>query len=345
MMKRVGFIFEKIIDKDNILWAIDNSARGKRKRKNVQRVLENAEKCAEEIQEMLSKKTYQPAEYFEEVIWDVSNKKERVIYKPKYYPDQVIHWCLIQQIEFILRRGMYYYSCASIPGKGIHFALKAVKKWLKNDRKHTKYCVQMDIRKFYPSIDQEILKGLFRKKIKDQDTLWLIDRIVDSHAPGLPIGNYTSQWFSNFYLGGFDHYVKSLGVKYYVRYMDDLCLFGNNKKKLHGIRRRIEEYLNEVLHLKVKDNWQLYRVDVRGVDFVGYRIFRDYCLLRNRTALRIARRMRRIAVKENMSYQDATSIMSYLGWLKHSNTYNFTQKHILSRWKMEGIKEVIRRGC
>ena len=344
-MKRVGFIFERIVDKDNILRAIDNSSRGKKKRRNVRRVLDNADKCAAEIQEMLMGKTYQPAKYWEEKIWDGANKKERVIYKPKYYPDQVIHWCLIQQIEFILRRGMYYYSCASIPGKGIHFALKAVKKWLKKDRKHTKYCLQMDIRKFYPSIDREILKELFRKKIKDQDTLWLIDTIIDSHEPGLPIGNYTSQWFSNFYLEGFDHYVKSLGVKYYVRYMDDFCLFGNNKKKLHGVREKIMNYLSEVLHLKVKDNWQLYRVDVRGVDFVGYRTFRDYCLLRNTTALRIGRRMRKIKGKAVMSYHDAAAIMSYLGWLKHGNTYNFTQKHILSWVEIEGVKEVIRRGC
>ncbi len=140
----------------------------KKRRRNVRRVLDNADKCAAEIQEMLMGKTYQPAKYWEEKIWDGgANKKERVIYKPKYYPDQVIHWCLIQQIEFILRRGMYYYSCASIPGERDSFCIKSGKEMVKKkDRKHTKYCLQMDIRKFYPSIDREILKELFRKRLR-----------------------------------------------------------------------------------------------------------------------------------------------------------------------------------
>ncbi|MDD2433389.1 MAG: RNA-directed DNA polymerase, partial [Clostridia bacterium] len=173
-----------------------------------------------------------------------------------------------------------------------------------------KYCVKMDIRKFYPSIDQEVLKKQFRRKIKDKDTLWLIDTIIDSHKQGLPIGNYTSQWFSNFYLEGFDHYVKEvLGVKYYIRYMDDFCLFGNNKKKLHQARKKVEQYLNEVLHVQVKGNWQLFRVDDRGVDFVGYRIFRDYCLLRKSTALRISRRMRKIRAGEEIEYKDAAALI------------------------------------
>jgi RNA-directed DNA polymerase len=344
-VKRKGFIFQKICEKDNIVRAIYNSSKGKKKRRNVRRILKKSDCYAQEIQEMLMKKTYVPSGYQEEKIWDGANKKERIIYKPKYYPDQVIHWCLMQQIEPIIRRGMYYYNCASIPGRGIHYALQAVKKWLWEDRKHTKYCVKMDIKKFYPSIDQEVLKGQFRRKIKDKDTLWLIETIIDSHEQGLPIGNYTSQWFSNFYLEGFDHYVKEvLGVKYYIRYMDDFCLFGNNKKKLHRARVEVEKYLNEVLHVQVKDNWQLFRVDDRGVDFVGYRIFRDYCLLRKTTSLRIARRMRKIRASEEMSYRDAAAIMSYLGWLKHGNAYNFTQKHISSVWEIEDIKEAIRQG-
>lgn len=274
--------------------------------------------------------------------WNNGVVKERIIYKPRYYPDQIIHWCLMQQIEEIIKRGMYCYCCASIPGRGIHYALKAVKKWLREDRKHTKYCVKMDIVKFYPSVDKEVLKEQFRRKIKDHDTLWLIDTIIDSHQQGLPIGNYTSQWFSNFYLEGFDHYVKeTLGVKYYVRYMDDFCLFGNNKKKLHQARKKAEQYLNEVLHVRVKDNWQLFRVDDRGVDFVGYRTFRDYCLLRKSTSLRIARRSRKIRARGKPVFKDAAAVMSYRGWLKHSNAHNFMRKHLLTVGKTQKLKQII----
>jgi RNA-directed DNA polymerase len=194
-----------------------------------------------------------------------------------------------------------------------------------------------------PACSSGLLIAPLRRKIKDKDTLWLIDTIIDSHKQGLPIGNYTSQWFSNFYLEGFDHYVKkALGVKYYIRYMDDFCLFGNNKKKLHRARVEVEKYLNEVLHVQVKDNWQLFRVDDRGVDFVGYRIFRDYCLLRKSTALRISRRMRKIRASEEIRYKDAAAVMSYWGWLKHCHAYNFTQKHLATVGEMEEIKEVIR---
>jgi RNA-directed DNA polymerase len=113
---------------------------------------------------------------------------------------------------------------------------------------------------------------------------------------------------------------------------------------LHQARIKVEQYLNDVLHVQVKDNWQLFRVDDRGVDFVGYRIFRDYCLLRKTTSLRIARRMRKTRASDEISYRDAAAIMSYLGWLKHCNAYNFTQKHLAPVGEIKDIKEVIRQG-
>ena len=136
----------------------------------------------------------------------------------------------------------------------------------------------MDISKFYPSIDNEILKQMLRRKIKDEDCLYLIDSIIDSNA-GLPIGNYTSQWFSNFFLQGLDHYIKEkLGVKYYVRYVDDLILLGGNKKKLHATRKAISEYLNNI-GLRLKDDWQVFKVNNRAIDFLGFRFFRKKTIL------------------------------------------------------------------
>ena len=190
-----------------------------------------------------------------------------------------------------------------------------------------------------------MLKGQFRRKIKDEDTLWLIDTIIDSINKGLPIGNYTSQWFSNFYLEVFDHYVKEeLKAKYYVRYMDDICLFSNNKKKLHKARKQVEQYLQEVLHVQVKDNWQLFRVDDRGIDFVGYRTFRDHYLLRKKTSLRIARKARKIRTSEEIIYHDAAVVMSYLGWLKHCNAHNFVCRYIFPVGKEKKLKKKIREG-
>ena len=181
-MKRIGYIYNDICDIENIKEAILKASKGKRKRSNVQKVLKNIDYYAEQIQIMLKNKTYNPSPYQEDLIKETSNNKERVIFKPKYYPDQIVHWCLMLKLSPIIMKGMYYYNCGSIPGRGIHYAHDAVKKWLKNDRKHTKYCVKIDITKFYPNIDKEILKPLFRKRIKDRDTLWLIDTIIDSNA-------------------------------------------------------------------------------------------------------------------------------------------------------------------
>src|SRR5690606_12549309 len=133
----------------------------------------------------------------------------------------------------------------------------ALRKWLDNDTKNTKYCLKMDVKKFYPSINNAILKRMFRNKIKGKNCLWLIDTIIDSNE-GQPIGYYTSQWFANFFLEELDHLIKEkLGVKYYIRYVDDLVLLGPNKKKLHKVRNVVEQYLHSI-GLRIKENWQVF---------------------------------------------------------------------------------------
>lgn len=179
-MKRIGNIYEKIIDIENVKKAILLASRGKKDRNSVIRVNNSIDDYAMEIQNMLKNKTYKPSKYIEMKIHDGTRKKGRVIYKPRFYPDQIIHWCLMQQIEPILMRGMYQFCCASIKGRGILYAQKHIKKILVKDRKNTKYCLKLDVKKFYPSIDKQILKRKFMRVIKDRDTLDLIDLIIDS---------------------------------------------------------------------------------------------------------------------------------------------------------------------
>ena len=242
-MKRVGYIYNKICSIDNIKEAIINSSKGKRDQRRVKIVINNIDYYAAQIRDMLINKTYEPSPYIVKIVNDGPSQKTRTISKPRYYPDQIIHWALMQQIQSIVMRGMYAYTCGSVPGRGTSYGQKALRKWLDTDRRNTKYCLKMDIRKFYPSVNNGILKAAFRRKIKDPDCLWLIDIIIDS-AQGLPIGNYTSQWFANFILEGLDHYIKErLGVKYYIRYVDDLVLLGSNKRKLHKVRRAVDAYL------------------------------------------------------------------------------------------------------
>lgn len=248
----------------------------------------------------------------------------------------------MNKVEPLFKRGMYEFCCASIKGRGIQRGMNYVKRILVNDRKHTKYCLKLDIKKFYPSIDKEILKKKFRKIIKDKDTLYLMDLIVDSSTEGVPIGNFTSQWFANYYLQDLDHYIKEeLKVKYYIRYMDDMVLFSNNKKELRKCKYAIDEFLARE-HLRIKENWQLFKTDSRPIDFLGYRFYRGYTTLRRSNFLRIKRRIKKISKKEELNFKDACAIMSYNGWIIHSDSYNYTQKYLKPYVDFKKVKEVIK---
>lgn len=341
-MKRINNVFEKIVDKNNIQKAIFNASKGKKNRASVKKILNNTVYYTEEIHKILVEGTYNNSGYNKMKIKDGARKKERIIYKPKFYPDQIVHWALMQQIQDILQRGMHEYCCASVPGRGIHYASKYIKKILVKDRKNTKYCLKLDIKKFYPSISQKVLKWKFYKIIKDKKALELIFKIVESTESGLPIGNYTSQWFANYYLQDLDHFIKEdLKVPYYVRYMDDMLLFYRNKKELHKIKNRIEEYL-KFEELKLKENWQLFKVDSRPIDFIGYRFYRNYTTIRKSNFLRIKRRIKRIYKKGKLNYKDATAVISYYGWIKHSNSNKIIKKYIKPYVNIKKCKGVVR---
>lgn len=246
----------------------------------------------------------------------VYEPKERLVFKLPYFPDRILHHAVMNILEpiFVQTFTADTYSC--IKGKGIHAASFALRKALLN-KKETTYCLKLDITKFYPTIDHDILKGLLRRKFKDKDLLWLLDEIIDS-ADGLPIGNYLSQYFANFYLTYFDHWIKEeLGVKYYFRYADDIVILSADKKELHLLLSKIRVYLRE-LKLEIKGNYQVFPVAVRGIDFVGYPTFHSHVRLRKGIKKRFARMLKWNRNKD--------SIASYMGWLKHCNAKNLQRK-------------------
>ena len=339
-MKRTGYIYPKICDLDNIESAILNASKGKRHQAIVNRILSDKTKYAKHIQSILVNKTYKPSPYQTIELFDGATKKRRIISKPKFYPDQVIHWAMMLQLQPIIMKNTYHFNCGSIPKRGTSYGQKAIRKWLDNQPKKTKYCLKMDISKYYPSIDNKLMKASFRKKIKDSDCLWLIDQIVDS-AQGLPIGNYTSQWFANFFLNDLDHFIKSLdGAKHYIRYVDDMVIFGSNKRKLHKIKVLIEKFL-ESKHLKLKSNWQVFPIDKRPLDFLGLKFYRNHTTLRRKNSLRIRRRMKRIAKKGSINYVDACAVISYWGWIKRSDSYHFYHQKIKSKVSVSNARKAV----
>lgn len=310
-----------------------NAQRGKGYYSEVQEINKNPDKWLYELQTMLINKDYKTSEY--EIFIKNDKGKEREIYKLPYFPDRIVHWAIIQVVEPIFLNKLNHCTHSAIPKRGIHSAFNQLDKYMKSDIEGTKYCLKLDVKKFYPSIKHSLLKKTYRTMFKDKDLLWLLDEIIDSTEGnrGVPIGNYLSQYSGNLFLSKFDRWIKEdKKVKYYSRYMDDIVILHNDKDYLHRLFKEIEDYLNDKLDLKIKDNWQVFPSRVRGIDFVGYRHFGNYVLLRKSTSKRLIRKMRNIMMKlkngGKLTYSDYCSINSYKGWLKWCNGYNLYKKWI-----------------
>ncbi|MBQ7453371.1 MAG: hypothetical protein IJS68_03845 [Clostridia bacterium] len=332
-MKRVKELFDEIVNIENLQVATRFASRGKKNRKTVKRFFDSQDQKLELLHELLVSGKYHSMGYNKKTITDRCTNKIREIFIPKFYPDQIVQWALMLVLKPVLLKGMYDYSCASIDGRGGLYGIRAVQKWLTHDVKHTKYCLVIDIRKFYPSVNQEILMQKFNRKIKDKRTIELIEKIVYSVESGLPIGNFTSQWFANFYLQDFDHYAKEeLKIKHYIRYMDDMVFFSSNKRKLSRAREKIEAYLKKE-GLTIKKNWQIFQIAEekgrgRPLDFLGYKFYRNYTTMRAKTFLRTTRRIRKVAKKDYLTAKDASAIMSYAARIDVASGNKFYEKYL-----------------
>jgi RNA-directed DNA polymerase len=309
-MKRLSQLYQKIISVENLTLGDQKARKGKHGQYGVILHDRSCEANLESLHAMLVNKSYKTSPY---TTFKVYEPKEREVFRLPYFPDRITHHAIMNVLEpvFMAVFTQDTYSC--IKKRGIHAAAGAVKAALR-DEPGTRYCLKLDIKKFYPNIDHQILKTLLRRKIKDQDLLWLLDEIIDS-APGLPIGNYLSQYFANFYLTYFDHWIKEQKrVKYYFRYADDIVILSSSKAELHGLLSDIKNYLNDQLKLTVKENYQVFPVASRSIDFVGYRFYHTHTLLRKSIKQNFARML---AKRKN-----AASIQSYWGWIKHCNGNN-----------------------
>lgn len=313
-MKRIGNLYTQIISIENLNIADAKAQKSKGKQYGVRLHNQKKEANINQLHELLKNKEYQTSTYD---IFKVYEPKEREVYRLSYFPDRITHHAIMHVLEpiFVANYTADTYSC--IKKRGIHAASFALRKALKNESETT-YCLKLDIKKFYPNVDHDILKSLLRRKFKDKDLLWLLDEIIDS-ANGLPIGNYLSQYLANFYLSYFDHWLKEqLRVKYYFRYADDLVILHNDKTYLHQLLNTIKYYFKDCLKLEIKENWQVFPVKDRGIDFVGYVHYHTHVLLRKRIKQNYARML-----KKN---PNTVSIASYKGWLKHCNSKNLQKK-------------------
>lgn len=309
-MKRIGFLFEKIISLENLKVA-NNLAKKKKSKQSIKYQID-LEKNLLELQQSLRNETYTTSEYNNFIIYE---PKQRIVSALKY-EDRVVHNAIINVIGTIFVKSFISQTFSCIKNRGILKGLNTLKHYLK-DEENTKYCLKLDIKKFYQNINQDILKQQLRTKFKDERLLKFLDNIVDSFPQGIPLGNLTSQYFGNFYLSKFDHWLKEIKqIKYYLRYCDDVIILHSNKQYLQDLRKEIREYLTVNLKLELS-KYQVFPVNSRGIDYLGYVTYHSHCKIRKSIKLRMIRNL------------NGRNKSSYYGWLKHGNCKQLIKKYKL----------------
>jgi RNA-directed DNA polymerase len=347
-MKRHNHLWASIVSFENLLQAARQAQQGKRFRDNVLEFNYNREAELLQLQTELQTQTYQPGEYR---TFQIYEPKPRMI-SAAPYRDRVVHHALCNIIVPIFDRTFIHTSYANRVGYGTH---RALQQFTKLARSHH-YILQCDIQKYFPSIDHEILKSILKRKIKCPQTWWLMERVIDGsnlqqsnldyfpsddlltpliRRKGLPIGNLTSQFLANCYLNGLDHLVtETLGIKAYLRYVDDFVLFSDDRDVLVNLRPQIETYLAG-LRLKIHPiKSQIFATRI-GANFVGFRVFPDRIRVRSDNLRRSRLRLQRL----QKSYQTGTidqqrrdaSWQSWMAHLAHGDTWRL-RAAIGHRW-------------
>lgn len=316
-MKRYKHLWDEFISMENLELAAKKAVKSKKSKWTTRVFEKNKTEYLKKLQQMLINGEFNTSPYRVRKIYE---PKERLIYILPLYPDHIVHHALINILGPIWQASFIRDSYACIPDKGLHKASHAVMRFIRRN----KYVLQCDVRKFYPSINHQVIFDVIKKKIADSRLLAVLHNIIWSCGgeTNLPIGNLTSQWMGNVYLNELDHFVKEqLHCRDYIRYCDDFCLFANDKKILHEYEKKIGRFLQEKLKLQFSKS-AVYPTK-RGIAFIGYRHFRKFILLRKYGAAKMRRHIMNIAIHNDTSDLAVGQLASYHGWAKWCCSYNF----------------------
>ncbi|MBU4315101.1 reverse transcriptase/maturase family protein [Patescibacteria group bacterium] len=319
MVHKFNGSYEEIISLDNLLLAWHEFVRGKRSRVDVQAYEFQLMDNLIALHESLAMMKYLHGPY---TAFTITDPKVRKIHKATV-ADRIVHRALHRKIYpyFDKRFITDSYSCRI--GKGTHRALNRFTQLVRKEScNHRKTCwvLKCDIRKFFASVDHDILLDILREVIADERVFWLCERVISgfsSGAPrvGIPLGNLTSQLFANVYMNKFDQFIKhELHIRHYIRYADDFVVISRDRDYLERILIRIDEFLTHELQLQLHPNKVEIKTIAQGVDFLGWVHFPYHRVLRTATKRRMMRRL-----QENPSL---CTLASCNGLLKHGNTYN-----------------------
>lgn len=312
-MKRYGNLWGQICERTNIELAADNALKSKKMTRERQRFIADRQHLLDELQASLVNETYHfsPLKSF-----TVYEPKERIINHPPFYPDKILHHCLMNVVKPIIMEKLTADAYGSIKGRGVTMAADKLKRVLANHPQW--YFLQIDCQKFYPSINHDVCKQAVRRAIKCPKTLKMLDAIIDIHPQGLAIGVYPSQYLANLVLAKIDHWAKEvLHAEYYFRYMDDIVLVLPSKEMAKEALERITTELSN-LQLTVKNNWRIAPVTY-GIDFIGYKFFPTHTQLRKRIKVAMQRRVRQLNKQGVSDAVFKQQLASHFGWCKHGD--------------------------
>lgn len=314
-MKRVGYLFEKVTDFQNLLDAAKKAYKGSHHSHEAQDFWFHLEDELLNLQNELQSGIYRPGQYSYFFVCDP--KKRKISVAP--FRDRVVHHAVVNVLEPIYEKIFIYDSYATRKGKGTHRAIARAQKFLRKNR----WFLKADVHKYFDSVDHTILKTILRKKIKDKRLLQLLDNIIDNGGnagKGLPIGNLTSQFLANVYLNELDHYLKDqLGIRYYIRYMDDLVVFSDHKEELKQIKKWMQLFLMKKLKLRLKDKATYINQRLNGLTFLGSRIFPNHVRIKRENLKRSLKRLhwrenqfKKGLVEESIFFNSVQSILEHI---------------------------------
>ena len=365
-MKSYNHLWEAMIGPENVRQCILDAAKGKKKRKSVQYVLDKIDYNVKHLTNLLENEKIQTVQNERIFVMEGSRDKIRTIEKPHFKYEQIIHHLLLSQLASIIEKSQYQHSYACIPGRGVHQAKRTMQFWVNSYGGKKFYVAELDIKSCFQSIDLDLLYKKYQKKIRDQKFLRLLERnIFGCYNPtkedkqrreGLPLGSCTSPWHCNFAFQDLDYFIlQQLKPDHYLRYMDNLFLFGRSKKELHKAVRAINQYLQENLNLRLKEDWQVYRFEykdrsgkVRGraINALGFVIHYNRITLRKSIIYKIRKRVNKVAKKvanhKKPNYKNATAILSSIGWFKHADCYGYYMRWIDPKVNKKLLKNIVR---
>lgn len=329
-------MYENIYAMDNLYLASKKALKGKKSTQSGSRFWMNEDKEILKIHQLLKDEKYTFGRYR---VFDINDKGVLRKISAAPFRDRVVHHAIMNIIEPRFEKSFIYDTYANRKGKGVSKALYRMKSYMKK----YKYYLKIDIQKYFPSIDHEILKALLAKKIDSEATLSLLYQLIDSSnkqhdayfyfdndtlfspyefKKGIPLGNLTSQFFGNVYLNRFDHYVKEVLRVGYVRYVDDMVLFSN--EKLTPLLEKLQKYLARY-RLKIHPDKIVFGVRERGVEMLGHKVYATHIRLLSKSVHRARIKLTRIKYlyaydKVNLA-EAKNRIFGTIGFMKIGNNY------------------------